>query len=196
MALTKRINGLSNIHVAKMQQATNNAVGNPSYETPVPILGAISANVELSYGDVAFYADNIADYIDSIFERGTISLEVSGLTIEEYSLLFGMQSEKGGITASNKATAPTVAVLFESKKLGTNETRKYVIYNCKFKAPSLEAVTNKGTIEESSITIEGQCAELVNGKQYAFIDTDAMDADELVIENWYTEVQFLDAITE
>ena len=35
MALTKRINGLSNIHVAKMQQSTNNAVGNPDRKSVV-----------------------------------------------------------------------------------------------------------------------------------------------------------------
>lgn len=193
MGVTKRINGLSNIHVAEMQHGGNTTT-NPVYKTPVKIEGAISASVEMSYGDVVMYADNVADYFDAVFESGSISLEVSGLSVEEYTLLFGMQNAKGMITASSEAVAPNLAVMFESKKLGSNHTRKYVVYNCKFKAPSIEIETNKGSIEETTLTIEGQVAELANGKQYAFIDTDAPEVDEEIVENWYADVQFVDAV--
>lgn len=54
----RRINGLSNIHIAVMDESTNVAGQNPTYATPVPVKGAISTSVSLNYGDVAFYADN------------------------------------------------------------------------------------------------------------------------------------------
>ena len=187
----RRINGLSNIHVARMEEATNISKNNPTYSTPVPVKGAISAKCDLSYSEVKFFADNTTDYFDQIFEGGSIELEVSGLTIAEYELLFGMTSQKGGVTASSNAVAPALAVMFESKKLGSIDTRKYVIYNCKFAAPSIEAVTNKGTVEETSMVISGVIGELANGKQYAFADSDILES-QLACDNWYNEVQFLD----
>lgn len=191
--IKRRINGLSNIHVAKMVESSNTINANPTYDVPVPVKGAISSKVDLSYSEVKFFADNTTDYFDQVFEGGTIELEVSGLTIAEYELLFGMKVEKGGVTAGSNAVAPALAVMFESKKLGSNDTRKYVIYNCKFAAPSLEALTNKGTVEETSLTISGIVAETGNGKQYAFVDTD-VEASKEVAERWYEEVQFLDTV--
>lgn len=102
-----------------------------------------------------------------------------------------MEGIEGGVEASSRGIAPMVAVMFESKKLGSNDTRKYVVYGCKFKAPSLEAQTLAGSVEETSLEISGQVIELQNGKQYSFIDTDVCDAK--IADAWYADVQFLDA---
>ena len=67
----KRIQGLKNIHVAK--------ITGEGYATPVPVLGAKEINAELSYEEVKMYADDAIDYMDFVFAGGSGTLSLTGL---------------------------------------------------------------------------------------------------------------------
>ena len=85
MAKVKRIQGLKNIHVAKIVDG--------GYATPVPVLGAKEINAELSYEEVKMYADDAIDYMDFAFAGGSGTLTLTGLEASEYEL-FLEASEK------------------------------------------------------------------------------------------------------
>ena len=180
MAKIKRVQGLKNIHVAKIVDG--------EYQTPVPILGAKEINAELSYEEVKMYADDAIDYMDFIFAGGSGTLSLTGLTADEYELLFGSTKKNGGVVVKTTDVAPELALLFENDKLGVNGKRLYVLYAVKFAPPSISGKTKEGNVEDSVQELQFTVRELSTGEIFHFVDTDNPEATT-VAENWFEEVQ-------
>lgn len=187
------ISGFSNIHVAKMKTPETQSTL-PVYETPVALRGAKNVEVGLNFESTTFYADNIVSYQDNYFSGGEITLTLSGLTAEEYKMLFGNVSEQGGITVNANDIAPEIALTFEKKILGTNAVRRFVIYACKMSPSSISAETLADGVTEEPIEINGVCRALASGEIYSMVDTNATDYDE-ELDNWHEEIKFLTAAT-
>lgn len=181
MSKIKRIQGLKNIHVAKL-------TGN-TFATPVPVLGAKEINAELSFEEVKMYADDAIDYMDFVFSGGSGTLNLTGLTAEEYNIFFGSTVEDGGVVVKSTDVAPELAILFENDKLGIKGKRLYVIYATKFAPPSIASKTKEGSVEDEAMELQFVVRELEDGEIYKFIDTDSEDAPANIEENWFTKVQ-------
>lgn len=179
--MKKRLGGFSNIHVAKL--ATDG-----TFQAPVKLEGAKAIEAELAYESVQFYADNAIDYNDFIFNGGDGTLTVSGLTATEYNTLFGSTVEDGGVLVKSTDIAPEVAVLFERKKLGTQEKVLYAIYACKFSPPAISAQTMEGTIEEETVELTFSVRELAEGEVFYMLDTETHVGTKA--DAWYQTVQF------
>lgn len=177
----KRIQGLKNIHVAK--------IASGSYATPVAVLGAKEINVELSYEEVTMYADDAIDYMDYIFAGGSGTLSLTGLSADEYELLFGSTKVDGGVVVKSTDVSPELELLFENDKLGVNGKRMYVLYAVKFAPPSISSKTKEGSVSDEAIELSFTVRELADGKIFKFVDTDSEDAPEGIEDDWYTEVQ-------
>lgn len=180
MAVTKRLGGFSKIHVAKM-----NDVG--GYVAPVEVKGAKSVEAELNYEEVSMYADNAMDYSDFIFNGGSGTLTLTGLSSAEYELLFGSTKTADGVVVKSTDIAPELALLFERKVLGTAETVKYVIYAVKFAPPSLTGETMEGGVNEETVELKFSVKELATNEVFYFINT--AEATEATADAWYTAVQ-------
>ena len=175
----KRLGGFKNIYVAPLTGDT--------FGTPVPIAGAKQIEAELAYESVQFYADNAIDYSDYIFNGGEGTLTVSGLTTDEYKLLFGSTVADGGVLVKSTDIAPEVAVLFERKKLGTSDKVLYAIYACKFAPPTIGAQTMEGSVEEENVELKFTVRELTNGEVFFMVDTETHTGTKA--DNWYQNVQ-------
>jgi len=180
MATKKRLGGFSKIHVAKLK-ADN------TFETPIPVTGAKEVEAELSYEQVQFYADNAMDYSDFVFNGGEGTLTVSGLTMTEYNTLFGSTVEKGGVLVKSTDIAPELALLFERKKLGTQDRVLYALYACKFAPPTISAKTMEGGIEEETVELKFTVRELPAGEVFYMVDSGV--AEPTKVDAWYTAVQ-------
>jgi len=178
--MKKRLGGFSQIHVAKL-------VSDGTYQAPVPVAGAKQIEAELSYESVQFYADNAIDYSDFIFNGGEGTLTVSGLTMDEYNTLFGSTVANGGVLVKSTDIAPEVAVLFERKKLGTNDKVLYVIYASKFAPPTIGAQTMEGSVEEETLELKFTVREVEDGSVFYMVDSG--EATGAVVTDWYTSVQ-------
>lgn len=178
--MKKRLGGFKSIHIAKL-------LSDGTFQAPVPLTGAKAIEAELAYEQVQFYADNSIDYSDFIFNGGEGTLTVSGLTTEEYQLLFGSTVADGGVLVKSSDIAPEVAILFERNKLGTNEKVLYVIYGCKFAPPSISASTMEGSIEEETVELTFTVRELTDGEVFYMIDTEAHTGTKA--DAWYESVQ-------
>lgn len=181
MAKVKRIQGLKNIHVAK--------ITGDGYATPIPVLGAKEISAELSYEEVKMYADDAIDYMDFVFAGGSGTLSLTGLTTDEYELFFGATKKDGGVVVSTSDVAPELAILFENDKLGVVGKRLYVLYAVKFAPPSISSKTKEGTVEDSSVELSFSVRELPTGEIFKFVDTDSEEATENIEETWFTQVQ-------
>ncbi len=175
--MKKRLAGLKGIHVAPFNGS--------SFETPIPITGAKSVSAELEYSEVKFYADDVNDFADYQFSGGSGELVLSGLKLEEYQTLFGSAYEKGIATVNSTDVTPQLALLFERKKLGTQERMLYVLYNVKFAPPTIEANTLEGDISEETITLSFTVSEMANGDVYRIADT---EKNKEVADGWYNKV--------
>lgn len=179
----KRLGGFSNIHIAKISEGG-------AYATPVPLEGGKSVEVSLNYENVQFYADNAVDYSDYIFSGGEGTLTVSGLTSEEYVLLFGATKDENGVVSTKTSDiAPEVALLFERKKLGTNKVVKYIVYACKFAPVSINATTMEGSVEEETVELTFSVRETADNKVYSFADgSEVTSSGQGQFDTWYEEV--------
>lgn len=185
------ITGFKNIHFAPIKIADNGAV-KPVYDVPVPIKGAKNAEVSLSYESITFYADDTISFNDNFFSSGEVKITVTGLSIDEYKLLFGNTEAQGGITVNANDLAVEGALLFEKKILGTNHTRKFIVYSCRFSPVSVSAETLADSVSESNVEITGSCRMLSTGEIYSFVDTNAVGYDP-ALDDWYGDVKFLTA---
>ncbi|MDF0727255.1 phage tail protein [Cytobacillus sp. S13-E01] len=178
--MKKRLGGFKNIHVAQL-------LSDGSFQAPVPVTGAKSIEAELTYENVQFYADNAIDYSDFIFNGGEGTLTVSGLTMDEYKLLFGSTVADGGVLVKSGDIAPEVAVLFERNKLGTNHKVLYAIYACKFAPPAISAQTMEGSVEEETVELTFSVRELAEGEVFYMLDTETHVGGKDAV--WFETVQ-------
>ncbi|MEH7513340.1 major tail protein [Gottfriedia acidiceleris] len=178
--MKKRLGGFKNIYVAPVGV-------DGTFGTPVPLSGAKSISAELKYESVQFYADNMIDYSDYIFNGGEGKLTLSGLSMSEYNLLFGTTVANGTALVKSSDIAPEVAILFERNKLGTNAKVLYALYACKFAPPSIGAQTLEGKVEEENVELQFTCRELTDGSVFFMADTET--ANSTLVNAWYTSVQ-------
>ena len=176
--MKKRLAGLKGIHVAKYNE-------NGTFGTPVPITGAKSVSAELEYSEVKFYADDVNDFSDYQFSGGSGELVLSGLQLEEYKTLFGCDYNNGITTVNSTDVTPQLALLFERKKLGTQEKVLYALYNVKFAPPKIEGNTLEGDISEETISLSFTVSEMPNGDVYRVADSGTATT---VAQNWYQKV--------
>jgi phi13 family phage major tail protein len=179
--MKKRLGGFSKIHVAKLNEDGS------TYAAPVPVTGAKQIEAELAYESVQFYSDNAIDFSDYVFNGGEGTLTVSGLTLQEYNTLFGSTVSAGGVLVKSSDIAPELAILFERKKLGTQDKVLYVLFAAKFAPPSISAQTLEGGIEEETVELSFTIRELGDGSVFRMADTET--ALPALTDAWYTAVQ-------
>lgn len=177
---TKRLGGLSNIHIAKLTNDT-------TWAAPTPLTGAKQVDVQLKYDTVQFYADNAMDFNDYIFVSGDGKLTVSGLTMSEYNALFGSTLNNGGILVKSNDPLPELAILFERNKVDGSGKILYALYACKCSPVSIAGKTNEGKVDEETVEVDFTIRALADNSVYYMVDSATGDAS--VVTGWYTSVQ-------
>ena len=183
--------GLDRLYYAKI---TEDASGDETYETPVPLAKAISAELSVELAEATLYADDGAAEIIKEFRSGTLALgiddigvtaagDLTGATIDDNHVLIST-SEDGG---------DPVAVGFRAKK-ANGKYRYFWLYRVKFGIPATNLATKGDSITFSTPTIEGTVlrrnkldgqgrhpwkAEVTEGDTGVSNDT---------VTNWYKEV--------
>ena len=183
--------GLDKLYYAKITEDEN---GNETYETPVQLAKAMTADLSVELAEATLYADDGASEIVKEFKNGTLSLGVDDVGAAVASDLTGATIDANGVvvSASEDGGAP-VAVGFRAKK-SNGKYKYYWLYRVKFGVPATNLATKGDSITFSTPTIEGTIlrrnkvdgqnkhpwkAEVTEGDA-------AVDAD--VITNWYSEV--------
>lgn len=180
--MKKRLGGFKAIHISKL-------MSDGTYQVPVPVTGAKSIEAELAYESVQFYSDNAIDYNDFVFNGGEGTLTVSGLTMDEYNLLFGSTVSDGGVLVKSNDIAPELAITFERNKLGTQDKVYYVLYAVKFAPPAISAQTFEGSIEEETLELSFTVRELSDGSVFYMLDSGDVNADPTKVSAWHSSIQ-------
>lgn len=150
MADTNKIKyGLSRCYYAK---ATIAADGSATYETPVPLPGAVSLSLAASGDSTPFYADNIV-YYTSIANNGYEGdLELAKLPEAFLTDVLG-NAVAGNSLVYEDANAEPVhfALLFQFE--GDKAAKRHVIYNCTATRPDVASNTKAESVEPVTETL-------------------------------------------
>ena len=183
--------GLDKLYYAKI---TEDKDGNETYETPIPLAKAMTADLSVELAEATLYADDGAAEIVKEFKSGTLSLGIDDLGATIASDLTGATIDSDGVIISTQEDggAP-VAVGFRAKK-ANGKYKYYWLYRVKFGIPATNLVTKGDSITFSTPTIEGTILRRnkVDGANKHPWKAEATEGDAKVsadvIANWYKNV--------
>ena len=181
--------GLKNCHYAK---ATFDDDGNPTYETPVKIPGAVNLSLDANGDNENFYADDCVYYVIGNNAGYEGDLEIA--LIPESFLTDIMHEEKddNGVLVENAgAELEHFAFLFEFT--GDQNKIRHVLYNCTASRPSMEGATKEESKEVKTETLSLSASPLPNDTEYVKSKTGS-ETSTTVYNAWYDEV-YLPTIT-
>ena len=183
--------GLDKLYYAKI---TEDKDGNETYETPIPLAKAMTADLSVELAEATLYADDGAAEIVKEFKSGTLSLGIDDLGASIASDLTGATIDSDGVIISTQEDggAP-VAVGFRAKK-ANGKYKYYWLYRVKFGIPATNLATKGDSITFSTPTIEGTILRRnkIDGANKHPWKAEATEGDAKVsadiIANWYKNV--------
>ncbi|MEG6613884.1 major tail protein [Pseudoclostridium thermosuccinogenes] len=183
--------GLDRLYYAKI---TENENGEETYDTPVPLAKAITAELSVELAEATLYADDGAAEVVKEFQSGTLTLGVADIGLDAAEVLTGatLDDNKVLISTSEDGGAP-VAIGFRAKK-ANGKYRYFWLYRVKFGIPATNLQTKGDSITFSTPTIEGTVMRRNKpdgqGKHpwKAEVSEDDPGVSPETITGWYTEV--------
>ncbi|MBC8612075.1 phage tail protein [Massilimaliae timonensis] len=177
--------GIKNVHYALLTNDT------PTYETPVPIPGAVSFSLEASGDTTPYYADDMQYFVTVANNGYTGDLEMALFPDKFLEDVFGFTaSTKDKVITENATVQPKqFALLFEEE--GDVSGTKYVLYNCTCTRPSRSLATTTETTEPQNQTVSVTASPLADGRTMAYTSG---ETPENVTNAWYENVWLADSV--
>lgn len=177
--------GVRNVHYAVMTEDAT-----PTYDTPVPIPGAVSLSLTPEGGMTTFNADDMAYFVTVANNGYSGDLEVAYFPDEFFEDIFGMAvSTNDKVMTEDAGVQPkSVALLFEEE--GDTTGTKYALYNVIFARPSRSLATTTETIEPQTQTASITASPLSSRKVMAMTTA---ETPPTVSQGWYDDVWLTDS---
>ena len=178
---------ICNVHYALQTIGDN---GDVSFDTPVPMPGAVSLSLDANGEPSNFYADGYAYYTisNNMGYEGDLELAMIPESFRTDVLKETLDTNKVLVENANVETA-NFALLFEFD--GDVKKIRHVLYNCAASRPSIESQTNEDEIEVQTETLSVKATPLASG--YVKAKT-GDDTTEKTYADWYKAV-YLPAAT-
>jgi phi13 family phage major tail protein len=186
MADTNKIRyGIKGCHYAK---ATIAADGSATYETPVPLPGAVSLALTAEGDTTPFYADNIV-YYTSVANNGySGDLELAKIPDSFLTDCLGYIADTNGVLVEDAgAVTQPFALLFQFE--GDANATRHVLYNVTSGRPSVAGQTTDATIEPQTETAAFTAVAIHNaslGKD--IVKASASPTQATAYEGWFDAV--------
>lgn len=174
--------GLRDVYYAKLK--TDPVGGTATYDTPVRIVGAISANVNPNSSSASLFADDGPQ--DTAATLGEISLELnmSDLPLATQAELLGHTIEDGVLKKKGGDVPPWVAIGFRTLK-SNGSYRYYWLNKGKFATPEEDLKTKGDSIEFQTPTITGSFVKRDSDDEWQR-QADSDDTESATaITNWF-----------
>ena len=173
---------LKNVHAAILTKGDD---GTFTYDTPVPIPGAVSLSLDAEGDSSPFYADGIVYFRTTANNGYSGDLEIA--LIPEWFRTDILQEEKddNGVLIERSDITESVyfALLFEFD--GDINAIRHVLYNCTASRPSIESKTKESSIEPGTETLNLTADPREDGLVKSRTGDDTSAA---TYNNWYRTV--------
>ena len=183
--------GLDKLYYAAIAE---DEAGEETYDTPVQLAKAISAELSVELAEATLYADDGAAEIVKEFKSGTLALGIDDIGATAASVLTGATIDDNHVLISGGEDGGTpVAIGFRAKK-SNGKYKYYWLYRVKFGIPATNLATKGDSITFSTPTIEGTILRRnkVDGQNKHPWKAEVTEGDAAVaadiITNWYQEV--------
>ena len=172
---------ISNVHYAILKPGLE---GKNTYDTPVPLPGAVSISLEPNGEPSNFYADGYAYYTVSsnMGYEGDLELAMVPDAFRKDVLKETADANNVLIETAASETA-NFALLFEFD--GDQNKIRHVLYNCSASRPKIESKTTEEEIEVQTGVISIKASPLEDGMVKA---RTADDTTSTIYDNWYKSV--------
>ena len=144
--------GLDKLYYAKITEAED---GEETYDTPVILAKAISAELSVELAEATLYADDGASEVVKDFKSGKLTLGVDDIGITAAQNLTGAAADDNGVLISaGENIAPPAAIGFRALR-ANGKYRYFWLYRVIFGIPATNLQTKGDSITFSTPSIEG-----------------------------------------
>ena len=180
---------IKNAHYAKQNETEDGTI---TFETPVPIKGAVSVSFDAN-GDInPFYADGIQYYVSAANNGYEGDAEFALIPDQFREDILKEQKDEKGVLHEVSETGDTQKFAFLFEFDGDQKAIRLVLYNCTATRPSIESDTKEENIEPGTETITISNSPLPNGRVKA---QTTVDTDKTTYDGWYKTVYYPESIT-
>ena len=144
--------GMDKLYYAKITEAED---GEETYDTPVILAKAISAELSVELAEATLYADDGASEVVKDFKSGKLTLGVDDIGITAAQDLTGAAADDNGVLISaGENIAPPVAIGFRALR-ANGKYRYFWLYRVIFGIPATNLQTKGDSITFQTPSIEG-----------------------------------------
>ncbi len=181
MAKNKVKFNIRNVHYAKL---TINEDETYSYDTPVPMPGAVSLSLDPNGDPSVFYADGYAYYTISNNQGYEGDLELALVPDSFRKDILKESLDNNNVLVENATIqSEKFALIFEFD--GDAKKIRHVLYNCISSRPTIESSTKEDEIEVKTETLSITASPLMGG--YVKAKT-SDDTETPYYNNWFKKV--------
>ena len=154
--------GLEQVHIAFRKEDVG---GEPSWDTPIAIPGAVNFSANPDGGESTFYADNTKYYTRRTNNGYTAELEMALVPDEVLAEMLGWEIDDNGMLVEDAEGVPKEFALMAQVQ-GDVRNRRFVYYRCTASRPTQTHGTTTDTMTPTTETLNLTILPLeVNGKK-------------------------------
>lgn len=172
--------GLSELRLAKRNEG-----GTVEQDSTIKVDGLVTAEVEIDMFSESFYADDVVADVVTGFSSGTVTVELLGLSLEEYAMITGQKIVKGVVVDNVNTQAPVLTMSFKSQK-SNGKYRLVSIPQVKGTVKGESFQTKEDGVEIANVTVEFAIVPLENGVWRVRCDEDATGVDASFASSFLT----------
>ena len=180
---------IKNAHYAVQKEDEEGTI---SFETPVPIKGAVSVSFDANGDITPFYADGIQYYVSAANNGYEGDAEFALIPDQFREDILKEQRDEKGVLHEVSETGDTQKFAFLFEFDGDQKAIRRVLYNCTATRPSIESDTKEENVEPGIETITISNSPLPNGRVKA---QTTVDTDKTTYDGWYKAVYYPENIT-
>ena len=150
MSANKVKYGLEQVHIAFFSEESTPE--NPSWDSPIPIKGAVSFSTSPEGEESEFYADNTKYFTHTSNNGYTGELEMANIPDDVLAEILGMTIDSNGMLVESADDMPKEFALMGQIQ-GDQKNRRFVYYRCKASRPSQESSTTEASVTPNTDTV-------------------------------------------
>lgn len=184
--------GFEQVHVAFRMvveaESENNSIGDPAWETPVAIPGAVRFTPTAEGDTSTFYADNSPYFVVTSNNGYTAELEMALVPDDVLAEMLGWEIDENGMLVEvADGSAKPFALMGQIQ--GDNKNRRFVYYECLASRPEKEHRTKEETIEPTTDVLNLTISPIkIGGKNITKGQLELSATNKAVYDDFFSEV--------